>query len=248
MQVLVSEQEHRDNEPLLDHMTLRDQLQLPSVLGDTNSQPSPQIPRETPVTTDSPPVMTLTRESLWKHTILQEQLYIATASPERNILFVNEQRDMDYQSGKRQRHSLKRSHSPDPSSMDRCKTGRHSTDSPPIPTTRSLLNPIFPIISCETQHPRSGINRNTPSSARMMVPMQMFPIVSIQSSTNTPMDAQSQMTVPSNVIPCSAEQIAGNLMHFSYEYDKINVCSNTDKSSFTIHYQIKNLLYYLYRP
>ncbi|KAL4221654.1 circadian regulation of translation [Mactra antiquata] len=202
--VLVSEQEHRDNEPLLDHMTVRDQLQLPSALVEANSQSLPHAPREIPpVTTDEPPIMTLTRESLWKHTILQEQLYIATASPERNILFVNEQRDMDYNSGKRQRHSLKRSHSPDRSSMDRCKTGRHSTESPPIRTTSSVLNPIFPIISCETQYAESGTSKNSLSSARMMVPMQMFPIVSIQSSTNQPIDSQSR-TLHSNMIPTSA--------------------------------------------
>jgi hypothetical protein len=213
-QVLVSEQEHRDNETLLDPMVLRDQLQLPSTFVDSTTPLSPvitaQSTRDTPVTTDRPEIMTLTRESLWKHTILQEQLYIATASPDRNILFVNEGREMEYPGGKRQRHSLKRSHSPDHTSIDRCKTGRHSMESQPVSVTQSIMNPVFPLLTYKTVFTGPRPNKYSTSSDRMMVPMQMYPIVSIQSDDHVNAShIDSQSSLPSSAFPCSYDQITG---------------------------------------
>ncbi|XP_053378985.1 uncharacterized protein LOC123526667 isoform X2 [Mercenaria mercenaria] len=212
--VLVSEQEHRDNETVLDPMVLRDQLQLPSPCIDSNSQLFPTIScltsREAPVTADSPAIMALTRESLWKHTILQEQLYIATASPDRNILFVNEGRDLEYSSGKRQRHSLKRPHSPDHTSVNRCKTGRHSIESSPITASQSIMNPVFPLLTYETVFKAAGQGKNSAGGARMMVPMQMYPIVSMQSDDHiNTSQVQSQSSIPSRCIPHSYDQITG---------------------------------------
>ncbi|XP_060584611.1 period circadian protein homolog 2-like isoform X3 [Ruditapes philippinarum] len=212
--VLVSEQEHRDNETLLDPMVLRDQLQLPSTFVDSTTPLSPvitaQSTRDTPVTTDRPEIMTLTRESLWKHTILQEQLYIATASPDRNILFVNEGREMEYPGGKRQRHSLKRSHSPDHTSIDRCKTGRHSMESQPVSVTQSIMNPVFPLLTYKTVFTGPRPNKYSTSSDRMMVPMQMYPIVSIQSDDHVNAShIDSQSSLPSSAFPCSYDQITG---------------------------------------
>lgn len=216
-QVLVSEQEHRDNETLLDPMVLRDQLQLPTSYVDSTTPLSPvitaQSTRDTPITTDRPEIMTLTRESLWKHTILQEQLYIATASPDRNILFVNEGRDMEYSSGKRQRHSLKRSHSPDHTSIDRCKTGRHSIESQPVSATQSIMNPVFPLLTYKTviAGPRPG--KYSTSGTRMMVPMQMYPIVSIQSDDQVNTSRiDSHSSLQSSAFPCSYDQITGKII------------------------------------
>lgn len=196
-------------------MIIREQQQLPSALVDANTPLSPTVvtptTREAPVATDSPPIMSLTRESLWKHTKLQEQLYIATASPDRNILFVNETRDMEYSSTKRQRHSLKRSHSPDMSSTDRCKTGRHSIESPPVPAAQSIMNPVFPLMTYENVIASSVGQCKSSPNGRMMVPMQMYPIVSIQSDEQVAnSQIQSSSSMPGGAMPCSYDHITGN--------------------------------------
>lgn len=181
LQVLVSEQEQRDLENLLDPVNIREQLQAPTPA----EMPAPREP----VSAGTPAVMNLTRESLLKHTLLQEQLYLASACPERNILFLNESRDMKSPANSsRQRHSLKRIHSPD-LSTDRCKTGRRNEDNVSIPTTGSVLNPIFPLLSFDTREKFSNSSiHSLLKNTQVVVPMQMYPIVSLQSSDKLNID------------------------------------------------------------
>lgn len=170
----MSEQEQRDLENLIDPMNIREQLQPPT----PGEMPSPRDC----VISGSAPVMSLTRESLWKHTLLQEQLYLASASPERSILFLNDAREVDSPASSSRRQSLKRIHSPDLSTQQ-CKTGRRNDDNVSIPTTGSVLNPVFPLLSFGTGEKYRGSNAlSAPKATQVVVPVQMYPIVSLQSS------------------------------------------------------------------
>ena len=168
-QVLVSEQEQRDLENLLDPVNIREQLQPPM----PGEMPAPREP----IIAGTPAVMNLTRNSLLKHTLLQEQLYLASASPERNILFLNDTPRESPASSSRKRHSLKRIHSPD-FSREQCKSGRRNEDIT-IPTTGSVLNPIFPLISFDSRGKNSCSSIHSfPKMMPVVVPMQMYPIMS----------------------------------------------------------------------
>ncbi|XP_052760845.1 uncharacterized protein LOC128203458 isoform X2 [Mya arenaria] len=169
--VLVSEQEHRDIENLLDPVNIRDSLKHGPTLSETHTE------------AETSPVMHLTRESLWKHTLLQEQLYLASASPERNVLFLNECRDNESYQGSKKRNALKRIHSPD-MSLDRCKSGRNS-EGHGGPTQTSILNPIFPLVAFDRYR---DSYRNGRKEKQVVVPMQMFPIVATSSGNQGQMN------------------------------------------------------------
>nr|WGV39374.1 period [Sinonovacula constricta] len=199
--VLVSEQGHRDNETSLDPMSLREQLQLPLAVEANISSQAHQQQREVALsTTDSPPIMTLTRESLWKHTLLQEQLYIATASPDRNILFMNQQKDNQCLKHPL-RQSLKRSHSPDTTSSSKLKSGRHSDSLPVVSTSAAILNPSFPLSTFNNTIREEGesSSKSQTSNSQMMFPIKMYPIMSLcQSPPHSEMVSTDQTSASSS--------------------------------------------------
>ncbi|XP_052286115.1 period circadian protein homolog 2-like isoform X2 [Dreissena polymorpha] len=163
--VLVSEQEHRDLENLPDPVvTTRDQLK--------QQQPPTPTTETTQTEAGRWPVMHLTRESLLNHTLMQEQLYLASASPERNVLFLNECRDVDSPVSHGRRNTLKRMHSPD-MNFKQCKSGRNN-EGQRIITPTSILNPVFPLHPFDSKDSFRSLVR----VKQMVVPMQMYPIVS----------------------------------------------------------------------
>lgn len=231
--VLVSEQEHREdsfypntisNDNLMDPMSIREQLQqiqptqppatpLSQPVESPISRPaeSPQIVNKT----QDCPVVSLTRESLWKHTLLQEQLYLATASPDRNILFTNKSRDFDRAEGQLSR---KRSHSPDRVSTEMCqslfKAGRTKEVLQDVASSVGVLNPTFPISKQyddsvtmtsssqrQTLNSRYGQPLNTPGTWAP-VSMQMFPVMRMNpKSINTPGEVSTGSSVSGNQPP-----------------------------------------------
>ena len=159
-------------------MGLREILQVPPASSHNTDMQPPSSPKSTTssLSGEYPKVLTLTRDTLMKHTLLQEQLYLATASPDRNIVFISESQNPEKEVSKRQRQSLKRSHSPEQSSTERCKSGRHSEDHPSI-STASVLNPSFPI-SPPYEESKSGEN-SPKSTGRVPVSVHILPIVTM---------------------------------------------------------------------
>ena len=231
--MLVSEQEHREdsfyannitNENLLDPMSIREhsqQMPPPQLLNTSQQVENPiSKPPENPVVsvTQDCPVVSLTRESLWKHTLLQEQLYLATASPDRNILFTNKSGEFVLERPEGQR-SRKRSHSPDRVSTERCqslfKAGRTTESRQDVASSVGVLNPMFPIAKqyegTVTSNPiqrqilpsRYGTPLCSPE-ARAPISMQMYPVMSMNPmSVNTPCETstESSMSLSSHQHP-----------------------------------------------
>ena len=138
LQVLVSEQEHREDSYYENNITNENLL-------DPMSKPP-----ESPVVSKTQDclIISLSRKSLWKHTLLQEQLYLATASRDRNILFTNKSGELVLEHPEGQR-SRKGSHSPDRVSTERCqslfKAGRTTESRQDVTSTVSVLKSMFPI-------------------------------------------------------------------------------------------------------
>ena len=131
----MSEQEHGEdgfyennstNENHLDPMSQCEHIQQmpPSQIFNTTQQFEIPIsyPSESPVVSKTQDclIVSLTHASLWKHTLLQEQLYLATASRDRNILFNDKSGELVFERSEDQKSS-KRSHSPDCDSTERCR-------------------------------------------------------------------------------------------------------------------------------
>lgn len=227
--MLVSEQEHREDsfypnniniENLMDPMSIREQLQQmapPQFAAAPQQVESPvSKPPESHIISKAQdcPVVSLTRESLWKHTLLQEQLYLATASPDRNILFTNKSGDYGGEHPERQ-VSRKRSHSPDRASTERCqslfKAGRTNEALQDVASSVGVLNPTFPIskqyedsmASTQRQslNSRYGQLLTTPGTWAP-VSMQMFPVMAMNSANmNTPGEVSTGSSSSSHVQP-----------------------------------------------
>ena len=204
----------------MDPMSIREQLQSvqPPAASAAQSVESPiSKPPESPQKVNKAqdcPVVSLTRESLWKHTLLQEQLYLATASPDRNILFTNKSGDFDRAEGQLSR---KRSHSPDRASTEMCKSlfkaGRTNEALQDVASSVGVLNPTFPISKQyedsstmtssqrQTLNSRYGQPLNTPGSWAP-VSMQMFPVMRRNpKSSNTQGDVSTGSSLSGNQPP-----------------------------------------------
>ena len=202
----------------MDPISIREQLQQmpppPQFVSSSQQVESPVSKQpESPVVakTQDCPVVSLTRESLWKHTLLQEQLYLATASPDRNILFTNKSGEFvgDRPEGQRSR---KRSHSPDRASTERSmfKAGRTNEVLQEVASSVGVLNPTFPITKqfessvaaalAQRQALNSGYGQplNAPGSLAP-VSMQMFPVMAVNpKNVNTPGEMSAGSSVSSS--------------------------------------------------
>ena len=255
--MLVSEQEHREdsfypntisNDNLMDPMSIREQLQqlqpqqlsaIPQLSTLSQQVESPvSKPFESPPIvskTQDCPVVSLTRESLWKHTLLQEQLYLATASPDRNVLFTNKSGDFVGERAEGQR-SRKRSHSPDRTSTERCqslfKAGRTNEALHDVASSVGVLNPTFPISKqyddsvTMTSNQRQSLNSrygqplNTPGTWAP-VSMQMFPVMRMnQMSINSP----GNVSIGSSVSDQQQPSMSSGKVQWPY-YTASGVCS-----------------------
>ena len=258
----MSEQEHREdsfyanninNENLMDPMSIREQLQqMPPPQFVSTAQPveNPVLKQpESPVVskTQDCPIVSLTRESLWKHTLLQEQLYLATASPDRNILFTNKSGEYVGERPEGQR-SRKRSHSPDRASTERCqslfKAGRTNEAVQEVASSVGVLNPTFPIskqyegtvtsnpIQRQAMNSRYGQPLSTPG-AWAPVSMQMFPVMAMKPmSINTPGETSTGSSASSHQQPSTS---SGKVQWPYYPASGVCSCACTSPMFPTAH-------------